>query len=119
MMREDILSLFDSLSSQADTVKQKMKLYNHDPDLQIKFPKLYMTLCKCIIHSTKWLDEKSSVQSFKTFFQQSRYGNGEDDARKNMMKKNSKVRRGDKIDEIASNDIQSHFFLSQKEEWNS
>ncbi|KAL9483349.1 hypothetical protein ACSS6W_002138 [Trichoderma asperelloides] len=89
-MREDILELFDSLSIQVDYVKQRMKLYKHDPDLPIKFQEHCMNLCNCILHCTKWLDEKSSMQSFKTFFQQSRYGGGVGGARGDMMQKAQK-----------------------------
>lgn len=59
-MTEVILELFDSLSNRIDNVKQKMKLYNHDPDLQIKSEELYMAVCNCILHCTQWLDEKGS-----------------------------------------------------------
>ncbi|KAF3066787.1 hypothetical protein CFAM422_009015 [Trichoderma lentiforme] len=70
------------LSNRIDNVKQKMKLYNHDPDLQIKSEELYMAVCNCILHCTQWLDEKGSA-----FFQQSRYGKDIKDSRQNMMKK--------------------------------
>ncbi|KAL7787600.1 hypothetical protein V8C43DRAFT_323957 [Trichoderma afarasin] len=86
-VREDILELFDSLLGRIDNVKQKMKLYNHDPNLQVKSEELYMAVCNCILHCTKWLDKKSSVESFKAFFQQSRYGKDIKDCRENMMKK--------------------------------
>ncbi|KAL5085561.1 hypothetical protein Trisim1_010174 [Trichoderma cf. simile WF8] len=86
-VREDILELFDSLSSRIDNVKQKMKLYSQDSDLQVKSEELYMAVCNCILHCTKWLDKKSSVESFKAFFQQSRYGKDIKDSRENMMKK--------------------------------
>lgn len=59
-MREDILELFDSLSGRIANVKQKMKLYNQDVDLQAKSEELYMAVCNCILHCTKWLDKKSS-----------------------------------------------------------
>ncbi|KAL6810033.1 hypothetical protein J3E69DRAFT_377931 [Trichoderma sp. SZMC 28015] len=96
-VREDILELFNSLSGRIDNVKQKMKLYNQDVDLQAKSEELYMAVCNCILHCTKWLDKKSSVESFKAFFQQSRYGRDIKESRQNMMKKAQEFERTIKI----------------------
>ncbi|RYP42018.1 hypothetical protein DL768_010406 [Monosporascus sp. mg162] len=85
--REGILELFDSLSERAKQTKANIKLYSRDPDLHAKSEELYMAVLDCVRHSTTWLDSPSAFESFKAFFQQSRYGARLEDAKANLDKK--------------------------------
>ncbi|KAI3324696.1 hypothetical protein HD806DRAFT_53150 [Xylariaceae sp. AK1471] len=85
--REDILELFDSLSEQGKQTKANIKLYSHDTELHAKSEELYMAVLDCVGHSTEWLDSSSSFESFKAFFQQSKYGAKLEDAKANLDKK--------------------------------
>jgi hypothetical protein len=107
-VRENILELFDSLSERAKQTKAKIKLYSRDPILHAKSEELYMAVLDCVRHSTAWLDSSSSCkrslsfsleqqegeltllvsdESFKAFFQQSKYGARLEDAKANLDKK--------------------------------
>ncbi|GAM41453.1 hypothetical protein TCE0_042f14584 [Talaromyces pinophilus] len=86
-VRENILELFDSLSERAKQTKAKIKLYSRDPILHAKSEELYMAVLDCVRHSTAWLDSSSSYESFKAFFQQSKYGARLEDAKANLDKK--------------------------------
>ncbi|KAK4100558.1 hypothetical protein N658DRAFT_524689 [Parathielavia hyrcaniae] len=82
--REDILELFDSLSERGKQTKARIRLYSYDPDLRSSAEALYMAVLDCVRHSMAWLDARSAAESFKAFFQQSRYGSKLEDARENM-----------------------------------
>ncbi|KAH6854717.1 hypothetical protein B0I37DRAFT_38274 [Chaetomium sp. MPI-CAGE-AT-0009] len=88
--REDILELFDSLSERGKQTKARIRLYSHDPDLRASAEELYMAVLDCVRHSMTWLDARSAAESFKAFFQQSRYGSKLEDARENMNNKAKK-----------------------------
>ncbi|KAI0538397.1 hypothetical protein GGR58DRAFT_468238 [Xylaria digitata] len=86
-LREDIFELFDSLSERTKQTKAKIKLYSHDPELHAKSEELYMAVLDCVCLSTTWLDKSSAYESFKAFFQQSRYGAKLEGAKANLEKK--------------------------------
>ncbi|KAM7215567.1 hypothetical protein V8F06_009034 [Rhypophila decipiens] len=82
--RENILELFDSLSERAEQTKVNLQLYSHDKTLHAKSEELYMAVIDCVRHSTAWLDKASALESFKAFFQQSKYASKWEDAKANL-----------------------------------
>ncbi|KAM7201309.1 hypothetical protein V8F33_003409 [Rhypophila sp. PSN 637] len=82
--RESILELFDSLSERAEQTKVNLQLYSHDKTLHAKSEELYMAVIDCVRRSTAWLDKASALESFKAFFQQSKYGSKWEDAKANL-----------------------------------